>query len=194
MRWLSTIRNVREGSLLLEKMELDDTGFPQPTGELEELDADAPATPWRIGDVTVRAQLVTHRGPTLGYRLEADGESMCYLPDHEPAYNSDLAHADEAALSGFELARGASLLIHDGQYADDEYPTHRGWGHSCVSDALAYGRRCQAGHLVLFHHDPWHDDAQLEAMWRQAQMQWTSNGVRAPLEMAREGHTIVLPR
>jgi 2-oxoacid:acceptor oxidoreductase delta subunit (pyruvate/2-ketoisovalerate family) len=41
MRWLSTIRNAREGSLLLEKMELDETGFPQPTGELEELEADS---------------------------------------------------------------------------------------------------------------------------------------------------------
>ncbi|HWJ50728.1 MAG TPA: NAD(P)-binding protein [Solirubrobacteraceae bacterium] len=41
MRWLTTIRTVREGSLLLERMELDSSGTPQPTGELEELDADS---------------------------------------------------------------------------------------------------------------------------------------------------------
>jgi NADPH-dependent glutamate synthase beta subunit-like oxidoreductase len=41
MRWLSTIKQADEGKLLIEKMELDDTGFPQPTGELEELEADS---------------------------------------------------------------------------------------------------------------------------------------------------------
>jgi NADPH-dependent glutamate synthase beta subunit-like oxidoreductase len=41
MRWLSTIKEADEGKLVLEKMELDETGFPQPTGELEELEADS---------------------------------------------------------------------------------------------------------------------------------------------------------
>ena len=154
--------------------------------------ADAPTTPWRIGEVTVCAQFVAHRGPTLGYRLEADGESLCYLPDHEPAGGYGLRRADESSLSGYDLARDASLLVHDCQYTDEEYPSHRGWGHSCVTDALEYARRCRARQLVLFHHDPWHDDAQLEAMWQQAQTQWADSGAAVPLEMAREGHTILL--
>lgn len=41
MRWLSTIRHVDAGSMVVERMELDDTGFPQPTGETEELAADS---------------------------------------------------------------------------------------------------------------------------------------------------------
>ncbi len=41
MKWLSTIKQADEGKLLLEKMELDATGFPQPTGETEELQADS---------------------------------------------------------------------------------------------------------------------------------------------------------
>jgi NADPH-dependent glutamate synthase beta subunit-like oxidoreductase len=41
MKWLSTIKQVDEGRLLLERMELDETGFPQPTGETEELEADS---------------------------------------------------------------------------------------------------------------------------------------------------------
>jgi 2-oxoacid:acceptor oxidoreductase delta subunit (pyruvate/2-ketoisovalerate family) len=41
MKWLSTIKHVDEGKLLVERMELDETGFPQPTGELEELEADS---------------------------------------------------------------------------------------------------------------------------------------------------------
>jgi 2-oxoacid:acceptor oxidoreductase delta subunit (pyruvate/2-ketoisovalerate family) len=41
MRWLSTIREAGEGRVVLERMELDESGFPQPTGELEELAADS---------------------------------------------------------------------------------------------------------------------------------------------------------
>ncbi|HEV3048266.1 MAG TPA: NAD(P)-binding protein [Solirubrobacteraceae bacterium] len=41
MKWLSTVKHAEEGKLVLEKMELDDDGFPQPTGESEELEADS---------------------------------------------------------------------------------------------------------------------------------------------------------
>jgi len=41
MRWLSTVTRIEEGKLMLERMELDESGFPQPTGELEELEADS---------------------------------------------------------------------------------------------------------------------------------------------------------
>jgi 2-oxoacid:acceptor oxidoreductase delta subunit (pyruvate/2-ketoisovalerate family) len=41
MRWLSTIKRAEDGKLVLERMELDESGFPQPTGELDELEADS---------------------------------------------------------------------------------------------------------------------------------------------------------
>jgi len=40
MRWLSTVAHADPGKLVIEKMRLDDAGFPQPTGEFEELEAD----------------------------------------------------------------------------------------------------------------------------------------------------------
>ena len=41
LRWLSTIAHVEPGSMRIEKMALDESGFPQPTGEFEELEADS---------------------------------------------------------------------------------------------------------------------------------------------------------
>ncbi len=41
MRWLSTVKQAEEGKLLIERMELDESGFPQPTGETEQLEADS---------------------------------------------------------------------------------------------------------------------------------------------------------
>ncbi|WP_103062076.1 NAD(P)-binding protein [Actinomyces qiguomingii] len=41
MRWLSTVQHADAGNLRIEKMELDETGFPQPTGQFEDLEADS---------------------------------------------------------------------------------------------------------------------------------------------------------
>jgi hypothetical protein len=41
MKWLSTVKNVETGSITVEKMKLDEKGFPQPTGEFETLEADS---------------------------------------------------------------------------------------------------------------------------------------------------------
>jgi phosphoribosyl 1,2-cyclic phosphodiesterase len=127
---------------------------------------EAEATQWQIGAATIRVASVSHRGPTLGYRIEADGASLCYIPDHEPGLGAQLADLDEDWISGFELARGASMLIHDCQYTDEEYPSHIGWGHSPVADALAFADRTNPERVLLFHHDPLHSDTFLDALAR----------------------------
>ena len=128
---------------------------------------EAETTEWQIGSAVIRAASVAHRGPTLGYRVEADGSSLCYIPDHEPGLGASLAELEEDWISGLELARDASLLIHDCQYTDDEYPDHLGWGHSRVSDALTFGRRARAEQVLLFHHDPLHSDDFLDELGQQ---------------------------
>src|SRR5439155_21226618 len=102
----------------------------------------------------VRAALVAHRGPTLGYRVEQAGASLCYLPDHEPGLGTSLSSAPADWISGLGLARGATAVIHDSQYTDEEYPSRRGWGHSSLSDTLAFAPRSQPENLLPFHHDP----------------------------------------
>lgn len=162
--------------------------------EISELPArvafrDAPPESWRIGGVEVRAALVAHRGPTLGYRLGESGTSLCYLPDHEPALGADIANTDPAWISGYGLARGASLLIHDCQYAESEYRARRGWGHSSLPDALAFARRCDAERVLLVHHDPWHDDAFLEGLDSEASTRWADLGASGSVKLGREGDT-----
>jgi phosphoribosyl 1,2-cyclic phosphodiesterase len=140
---------------------------------------DAPPSEWRIGPASIRAVSVSHRGPTLGYRISDGDNSLCYLPDHEPA-----AGEEGAAL---ELARGATLLVHDCHYSDDEYPAHVGWGHSCLSDALAFARRADAERLLLFHHDPMHSDDFLDRLHATATARWAELGGRAgAVELAAE--------
>jgi phosphoribosyl 1,2-cyclic phosphodiesterase len=152
-----------------------------------------PYEEWQIGSARVQAALVAHRGPTLGYRITEGDVSLCYIPDHEPALGAPLAGAEAGWISGSALAAGASLLIHDAQYFDDEYQDHVGWGHSAVSDAVAFAQRSEVERLVLFHHDPLHDDRSLESLHRAATEKWAAGGREPPqLSMAVEGETIEL--
>ena len=45
---------------------------------------DTPATEWEIGPARIRAESVTHRGPTLGYRITDGDTTLAYISDHEP--------------------------------------------------------------------------------------------------------------
>jgi phosphoribosyl 1,2-cyclic phosphodiesterase len=125
---------------------------------------DAPETETRIGSATIRAGKVTHQGPTVGYRIEEQGRSLVYLPDHEPSIGGDLRSTPATWMSGHDLAQDADVLLHDAQYRDDEYDAHIGWGHSCIADAMEFASKAQVDQVVLFHHDPYHTDVELEAL------------------------------
>ena len=116
-----------------------------------------------IGPFRVTAARVCHPGPTVGYRIETGGASLAYLPDHEPALGTRRFPGEPEWTSGFELAEGADLLLHDAQYTREEYPAHVGWGHSSMHDALAFARLAGAKRCLPFHHDPARTDAGLEA-------------------------------
>jgi phosphoribosyl 1,2-cyclic phosphodiesterase len=154
---------------------------------------DCPATEWQIGSAGIRASSVSHRGPTLGYRIAEGGESLCYIPDHEPALGMPLAEIEPEWISGFDLAHDASLLIHDCQYTDREYPEHAGWGHSGLSDSLAFAKRVAARRTLLFHHDPLHSDDLLDAFYGSALTRWDEIGSDSQtIEMAVERREIEL--
>ena len=155
---------------------------------------DCPTTEWEIGSARLHAATVTHRGPTLGYRVSEHGRSVCYIPDHELGLAGPLAELEPEWISGFDLAQGASLLLHDCQYTDAEYTQHLGWGHSSVSDALTFASRTGAENTMLFHHDPLHTDAMLDEMLLGARARWRElGGSDEQLTLAVENAEIELP-
>jgi phosphoribosyl 1,2-cyclic phosphodiesterase len=144
---------------------------------------DAPGEPWPIAGVRVRAATVIHPGPTIGYRLESPTGTLAYIPDHEPALGG---LNGPRWTSGFDLAVGADVLIHDAQYTPDEYEARVGWGHSSVEHATALADAAGAGLFVLFHHDPDHDDAAVSRLAAAAQ----AGRARGTAVAAREGLAI----
>jgi phosphoribosyl 1,2-cyclic phosphodiesterase len=116
----------------------------------------------RIGGFEVSSALVCHPGPTVGYRIGENGVTLTYLSDHEPALGAPPQPLEPGWISGYALAAGADLLIHDAQYSDAEYAERVGWGHSSVRQCFEYAARVGVRRLVPFHHDPDHCDAQID--------------------------------
>jgi phosphoribosyl 1,2-cyclic phosphodiesterase len=129
---------------------------------------DVPFGSFDIGGLTITADLICHPGPTVGYRITEDATAVAYLPDHEPALGVPDFPGEPDWTSGFSLAAGVNLLIHDAQYSDAEYDEHVGWGHSSISQTLAFATAARVERLVAFHHDPAHDDSALDDILRGA--------------------------
>ncbi len=155
---------------------------------------------FKIGKVRVESKLMNHPGTCVGYRIFSNGGSMAYIPDNESydvkvhsldSHHSNAAKTKErAAQERSELVKflqGADILLLDSQYTDEEYQAHIGWGHGSLSSAVGLALDAKIRKLVLFHHDPDHDDAEIDAMLAQAQQLAEKRGGRLEIEAAREG-------
>jgi phosphoribosyl 1,2-cyclic phosphodiesterase len=139
------------------------------------------------GRFTVTAASVIHPDTAMGYRLECDGRVLAYLPDHEPVLSPSFPTIPRWT-SGLAIAYEADLLVHDAQYSTEEYPQHRGWGHSSVRDAVAFAQLAAARRLALFHHDPAHDDRDIARLETEAG--WSAGDLF--IEAAQQGATITI--
>lgn len=139
-----------------------------------------------LGDgICLSATYLNHPLLCMGYRIDWRGRSVCTAFDTEPFRNLFITEPENPgydeimALEGEKAAqeanwrmrsffREADLLIHDGQYTDQEYRSGRsGWGHSSVEQAIAAAESSGCRRLALVHHDPMRTDADLDDLTRQ---------------------------
>ena len=77
-------------------------------------------------------------------------------------------------------------MIYDCTYTDEEYPAHRDWGHSTWQEGVRLADAARVKTLVLFHHDPEHDDAFMD------QIAADADRARPGTLVAREGMVLTL--
>ncbi|MGH7186618.1 MAG: MBL fold metallo-hydrolase, partial [Pseudomonadota bacterium] len=138
--------------------------FPVPPqvfrAEMEYRDFSAGDTLSAGPEVRVRTVALNHPDGAVGYRVEYQGKSLCYVTDTE-----HVPGAPDKNVLG--LIAGADLVIYDCMYTDEEYPTYVGWGHSTWQEGIRLCQAAGAKRLVVFHHDPEHDDEQLSGIERE---------------------------
>jgi phosphoribosyl 1,2-cyclic phosphodiesterase len=137
-----------------------------------------PRQPIHIDDLTVETAPLNHPGEAVGYRVNWRGGAAVYITDTEHFPD----RLDENVLW---LARNADILIYDSTYTDEEYHSPKfpkiGWGHSTWQEAVKVAQAANVKTLVIYHHDPAHDDDFLDCVGKEAAAKFPG------AIMAREG-------
>lgn len=138
---------------------------------------------FRVGVVRAR-----HPAPTFGYSVapRSGGGRCIYLTDNE--LHQVGPGAERAELVRF-LHR-ADTLVHDAMYFEAEARERRGWGHSTAIEAVTLAAEAECRKLVLFHHDPDHDDSSLERLLGEALEARDRLGATLEVTLATEGTTL----
>lgn len=160
--------------------------------ELREIDPDdTGASAHEAAGWSVRTVRLAHPGPTLGFRLERSGsETVAYVTDNELAGGHGRGPGWFATLVDF--LTGVDTLVHDATNAEEDGATRRGWGHSSPNEAVALAARAGCRRVVLFHHDPEHADATVDALLGSARRHAASLAPGLVVEAAVEGRTLTL--
>jgi len=158
-----------------------------------------------LGKVDVHAAFVNHPGVCAGYRISTNGGSVAFMPDHEPyefflhrAGGRQLSPEQAKQIAADEHARlvqflhGSDILILDAQYSDQEYKNHVGWGHGSISGAVSLALEADIQTLLLFHHDPSHDDNTVDTMVESARELAAKSGSGLEVAGAQQGSEMLL--
>jgi phosphoribosyl 1,2-cyclic phosphodiesterase len=129
--------------------------FPVPMGifaaKIRFVDFAAGATLTPHLGIRIATAPLNHPNGATGYRIEFAGKAVTYITDteHRP---------DGLDRNVLGLADHADVMIYDATYTDAEYPLHKDWGHSTWEEGVRLADAAQVRTLVIFHHDPSHDD------------------------------------
>jgi phosphoribosyl 1,2-cyclic phosphodiesterase len=139
-------------------------------------------TPVSLQGATLRSASLNHPQGCVGYRIDADGGAFVLATDNEPG-----SPVHDKALR--DLARDADVLVYDAQYTPEQLAGEKkGWGHSSWLEGVRIAKECNVKNLILFHHDPDSDDAQVDGYVTRAQQEFANTWG------ANEGLTISLPQ
>ena len=121
---------------------------------------------FEIDDFRVCTFRLRHPGTTLGYRLapSSGGREVAYLTDNELGPGGSYEEAPDWRSRLVQFVEGADTLIHDAMYLDQIIQARAGWGHSTPRQAVDLAAEGRCARLVLFHHEPEHDDAAMDRL------------------------------
>src|SRR3989441_9098404 len=135
-----------------------------------------------------------HQGQALGFRLTPDkgGDSMAYVTDNELGPGGEYDFSKNWRRDFVSFLKGVDLLIHDAMYTPAELEQHRGWGHSTYEEAVTLAQDADAKKLVLFHHEPEHEDKEMDRLVAAARKFAQTRGGSLEVVAAQEGMKVTL--
>lgn len=156
---------------------------------------------YRYGQLEIEASPMHHPCLTLGFRLTLGGKVVVFQTDTEHyTASEDDPNSEFGELlynqGAVELARDADIFICDAQYTPEEYEPERfslngqskkSWGHCTYEHAVKRAHDAGAKKLVLYHHDPQHNDQFIDEMCERARGYAREIGYQGEILSAYEG-------
>lgn len=137
-----------------------------------------------INGFTVSRRPMNHPNGGMSFLISADNRTVAYVTDNE------LSAADAVmTLAQWQsFVAGVDLLIHDGQYINEDMPLKQGWGHSLITECLNLAITAEVKNLAIYSHDPERTDIELD------QLQIEIDAMKSPVNafLSREGQSIHL--
>jgi phosphoribosyl 1,2-cyclic phosphodiesterase len=139
-----------------------------------------PGVAYDIADAKITGALQVHGNDSYGYRIEKDGKTVVYSTDSEHKLENI---ADTEKVIG--LFRDADLVVFDAMYSLAEATSVKeDWGHSSNITGVELSQMAKVKHLCLFHHEPIHDDARIEAIFKETVRFEEITRTEAPLKIS----------
>ena len=155
-----------------------------------------------VYDAKVRSMYVNHPTFAIGFRITCGGKTLVYISDNEPFDRKvarSIRNVEKKIIDRFDRTSGdpnqrvfdfvknADVLIHDTTYTPEEYVDRVGWGHSHYLFTLKVAAEGNVRRLVLFHHDPAHDDAKVDDILKKCKKEIQNRKYRFDCVSASEG-------
>ena len=146
---------------------------------------------WEHEGVLIHSMRVRHTSFTVGYRVEAYGCTVVFIPDNELVGGSHQTPPGWAEkLEGF--VSEADLLLHDAMFTTEEYSSREGWWHSTFSQALELAERARVKQLQFFHHAPGRSDTELDRIVQHFREEVGVRGLDMEVNAAAEGAPVAI--
>ena len=154
----SGIEKTRNKTLEVLKKQISSPSFPITVNEFS---AKIKYCDFKIGKdfyinkIRVKTVQLNHPNGAVGYRVEHNKKSICYITDHE----HNIKKRNRNLL---DFLKNADVLIYDSTYDDKHFKNYIGWGHSTWQEATRLAKECNIKKLFIYHHNPENDDNKMK--------------------------------
>ena len=111
----------------------------------------------------IKTYPLNHPDGAVGYRVENNNKSLCYITDHE--------HIIDIKNQGLlNFINNCDVLIYDSTYKDEEFNKYIGWGHSTWQEGYRMSMYSNVKKYFVFHHNPDNKDKDMEVIEKESKL------------------------
>lgn len=147
---------------------------------------------FNIDDIHIQTIRLNHPGYCLGYRVDYQDKSFCYITDNEIPQTYDSAFNSIREQKLVEFLRNVNVLVIDSAFTEEEYLLRIGWGHSSVNQVVALAHLANVKKVCLFHHCLNQKDQDIDAKFATAQSLLAAMQSKTECLAPHEGDSLII--